>query len=165
MKPGEYSSPLARVAQFEFPVVAGFTTARWRNLRPGLIDHNGDGDVESAELETGETGLCPNATRASILFRNQGSNSVTIQLVVSDIIGGLRANLGSPITLNPLGVATSNVAVANNILEVSCTSGTSLLSGQIESLSMWETLAFDRTDPVYPRSLWVGKDRAPFATS
>lgn len=122
MNPGEYPQPLARIAPLNFTAVGGYTTLRLRNLSV--------------------TTLAPEAAKSTIIYQNTGEETVVLQLVETpSIISGPRTNVGAAITVVPSGFKSLSFTPAKSILEVSCTSGTSTVRAQLESLLNWECMA------------------------
>lgn len=151
MQPGEYPQPRARVAQLCFTAVNGYTTARWRNLAV--------------------TKLAPEAVKSQLVLQNVGDQTITLQLqeVTNFTVSGGRTNVGSPVTLVPSGFKTVQFTPTKPILEAACTSGTSTVRSQIESLISWEIMASvsilenGGINPYFPPCFDQSADQLPWA--
>ncbi len=151
MNPGEYPQPLARVAPLNFTAVNGYTTLRLRNLAVGK--------------------LAPEAVKSTLIFQNVGDQSVTLQLRgTNSALSGPRSDVGSPVTLVPSGFKSLAFTPTQTILEVACTSGTTTVRAQMESLIHWEIMASVNiledggTNPLYPPSFDVSADQLPWGS-
>lgn len=144
MNPGEYPQPLARTSTVNFPVVNGYTTARLRNRSVGTI--------------------APEMSKLTLVLSNVGPQSCTLQLKQTDnIVSGPRTNVGSPITLGVQGTKQVAVSATAKVLEVTCTSGTSEIRCQVESLLNWEAMPFGRMDSLYPVNALIRDKHLPWS--
>jgi len=142
MNPGEYPQPLSKVGWSNFVAFSGFTTARWRYRNI-----------------SGTTGIGSGLKPSTLVVQNVGSTAVTLQIKESNNIGsGTRTNVGSAFTVAANGgINQQTFTPTKNILEVSCTSGTSEVRCQMQSLLGWDFMPFDKNDIYYPPQLIKGK--------
>jgi hypothetical protein len=151
MYPGEYPNPLPRVTNVLTVMVSGYATARLRREDPVLFS-GGSGDLDLTHFH----------------LENRGTTAFTVQLKQTqnyaapgnDSTGtptGTRFNIGAATALVPGGIKTLADSPFMKYLEVYCTSGSGSLRLQIEGRARWEQMAFDKTDPFYPASLWQAK--------
>ena len=147
--PGEYPQPLKRTSQFHAPAISGYVTARLRAADPVRPRTSGED------------------TQMSVIFENVGNTFVSVKLQqTSDrTVSGTRIDVISGVALVAGGrrtISTNNCFM--EFLELATTfGGPSNVRVQIESQRRWEEMAFDRTDSVYPSSLWQAKP-TPVAT-
>ena len=140
MNPGEYPSPLTRISPISFPAVAGYTTVRWRNLQVGH---------QAAVLAA-----------STLVLRNSGDQSTTLQLKASNTIASGLTNVGSAVTIVPGGFTIIDFSSTKPILEVYCSDGTTTVDGQLKSATTWEIMPLYRS-PSYPAVLLGGKSAGP----
>ena len=153
MNPGEYPQPLARVAPLSFTAVSGYTGLRLRNR-----------SIPS---------LAPEAVKSTLIIQNVGDQSVTLQLkevLPQYVVSGTRTSLGSPITVGVSGFKSLAFTPTKGVLEVLCTSGTTMVRAQMESLINWEIMGLGKlnedgtTYGGYPPSFDKSADQLPWST-
>lgn len=143
---GEYPMPTVRTANLHAPIVSGYTTGR---LRGGVV------------AAASASGYTPNST--TVLLENTGKTSFTVQMQeTSDYTSGPFLSIGPAVALVPSGQQTLFITPVNPYLEFRGTSGNGFLKAQLTSQIKWSEMAFDKSDPRYPRQLTQkGRDPSP----
>ncbi len=139
---GEYVEGLVRTTNVQFPVMAGYVTARLRV----------DGDPEVSV-----SGFVNNTTMVS-LRETSGSACTMILMESDDYTSGPKEYVGAAQSLVPYGRTTYSVTPRLAYLEVQGFSGTAAVYMQLSSRLRWTQMGFAKTDMYYNPVLYTAKD-------
>lgn len=148
---GEYPQPLSRTGFVNCPIVTDGTASTTARLRAVNMSVTGTANW--------------NENMVKFFIENTGASACTVQVVnTSDrTSSGIRANVGSAISLAAGGHQTSVLYPTQQYLEVTGTSGNSTVRIQLESRLRWQELGFAKDDPYYPTALWKPINEPTFA--
>jgi len=134
--PGEYGQPLIRTTEVHAPVVAGTKTVRLR-ANGTLPQDNND------PLST---------THVRVI--NSGGTVIGCQLQeCDDYVNGPFTNIGSAMTIVPLGQKDQVIYPKRQYLEVKGLTGSGEIKMTIASQIRYSEMAFDKSDGQYPQGI------------
>ena len=126
---------IPRKQEIHGPLVEGFTSIR---LQSPVINVSGYQALE---------------TRMTMI--NDGPDTVSVQCVgTDDYISGPRFNIGSAIAVVPSGQKVKTFQPLQQYLELKSVSGTADFRFILEGRAEWQKLAFDKTETIFPPSLY-----------